>query len=246
MDCDPQLFDVIHNFEYFCTIVTLQLHWDDIVRFCTHLGCFSVFSLSLFFLTSPRWRGGLFTCLHLSQACTHTPAAHCLIIGIKGMVVAVHHGGKLVVNKIPVFVLTSCITLSNCSSLCVLISSLPEVHYSLPGAFTCVPLRSVKIKAGHFPFLLWVCKPLGKQGLTCLSPFRTPANLLHLPWIPASPAIPQTQKLIRSKSHVLLTLVNLNSSLAINYLSADPPWAQQLRLFPAQLLSCQLSIQSIL
>lgn len=154
MDCDPQLFDVIHNFEYFCTIVTLQLHWDDIVRFCTHLGCFSVFSLSLFFLTSPRRRGGLFTCLHLSQACTHTPAAHCLIIGIKGMVVAVHHGGKLVVNKIPVFVLTSCITLSNCSSLCVLISSLPEVHYSLPGAFTCVPLRSVKIKAGHFPFLL--------------------------------------------------------------------------------------------
>lgn len=146
MDCDPQLF-VIHSFEYFCTIVRLQLHWDDSVRFL----CF----LSVpFFLTSPRWRCGLFTCLHLSQSCTHTPAAHCLIIGIKGVVVAVHHGGKLVVNKIPVFVLASCITLSNCSSLCVLISSLPEVHYSLPGAFTCVPLRSLKIKAGHFPFLL--------------------------------------------------------------------------------------------
>lgn len=238
MDCDPQLWIFLHYCQKTHTVITLLGS--------AHAWGTSLFSLCLFsppfsqverwaFYSSPPFPGlHSHTCSTLSQE--------------KGVVVAVHHGGKLVVNKIPVFVLASCITLSNCSSLCVLISSLPEVHCSLPGAFTCVPLRSLKINAGHFLFLLWVSKPLGKQGLTCLSPFRSPGNLLHLPWIPASPAIPptpQTQKLIRSKSQVLLTLVNLNSSLAINYLSADPPWAQQLRLFPAQLFSCQLSIQSI-
>lgn len=155
------LWTVIHNCLMSSTILNIfALLSDYNYTVITLLGSAhargsSLFSLCLFFpLPSPRWRGGLFTCLHLSQACTHTPAAHCLIIGIKGVVVAVHRGGKLVVNNIPVFVLASCITLSNCSSLCVLISSLPEVHCSLPGAFTSVPLRSLKIKAGHFLFLL--------------------------------------------------------------------------------------------